>query len=110
MTSLIWPISALLKAFYIAFGMSNESHWLDLFACLYNLDMRHTIFFKFLLNQCKDFRFDRKTLDGMFLSMDCWMPFLRVFHKSSTDEWSTALMMDSESWHMSWIFSQFALE
>ena len=52
--------------------------------------------FRFLLNQGKDFRFDQ-TLDGMFLSIDCWMPSLKVFHNSSIEELLTCPMMDSES-------------
>ena len=111
MTSLMWLISALLKAFLQCFWNDlNELHWFDFFARLYNLDLRRTIFLKLLLNQGKDFLFEQ-TLDGMFLSIECWMPSLKVFHNSSIEELLTEFMIESESLHMSsWILSQLALE
>ena len=72
----------------------NELHWFDFFARLYNLDLRRTIFFKLLLNQGKDFLFEH-TLDGMFLSIECWMPSLKVFHNSSIEELLTEFMIES---------------
>ena len=83
---------------------------LDFLARLYSPALRRTIFFRFLLNQGKDLRFEQ-TLDGMFLFIDCWMLSLKVFNNSSIDELLTCPMMDSESLRMSsWIVSQFPFE